>query len=360
MNPTLLTPIVSEILNKFNVYEINFDKSTNIKQMSAKDMIILLNNDNVNIIKSDTYDIINNYDKINLRDIRRLDYNFNPNGEAVISIRKHAVIFSIDTTRAIITSKKLLFIVPDGADSMLGIIIKHMKLFDSINCKFEYHAYDGLLSVTKHFDVIAINDIKKQSVDIINKLKKHAVIPMNVQEKLKLLKNSITELSKHFDKIKQLLDDIMDDDEKLTFLNLTLLNENPELFKNINNDSQIMEIREKMSSLFEVYLFDYSNLSMQISEISDNIKHSEESAMLRLSSIRNQLMIVNTIIGIITCVIGFCSYVAGIFGMNLDNTQYIQPIKGVFNYVIIATMIFMPTVTILTIMILKKYNYIPS
>lgn len=312
-----------ELSNKFNIYEICINKSTNIRQTSAKDLIVLLNNDCV----SNNNDSINNYDKVNLRDIRRLDYNFNPDGEAVISIRKHAVIFSIDTTRAIITSKKILFVVPNGADSILRMITKHMDLYDKDIGKFEYYAYDGLLSVTKYLDIIAINDIKKQSIEIINKLKKHAVIPIIVQERLKLLKNSITELSKHFEKIKLLLDDILEDDEKLTFLNLTSLDENPDIFKNISNNTEIMEMREKMSSLFEVYLFDYNNLSMQISEISDNIKHSEESAMLRLSSVRNQLMIVNTIISIITCVIGFGSYVAGIFGMNLDNTEYLQQKK---------------------------------
>ena len=358
-NYSELSGLFTETQNKFSVYEMCLNGTSGMKQLSVKDMFGLLNTIKPNILVDTKDDDINNYDRINLRDLRRLDYNFNSNGEAVISIRKHAVIFSIDTTRAIITSKKLYYIVPNGADSILDMIGKHMNYFDKSSEYFEYHAYDGLLTATKHLDVMAINNVRQQSTEIINKLKKNAVIPTHIQEKLKLLKNTMTELSKHFDKIKQVLSDIIEDDEKLIFMNLTLFDEKPNIFKDIEENTEIMEIREKMSSMFEVYLFDYNNLSMQINTLCDNIKHSEESAMLRLSSMRNQLMIVNTIISIIACTIGFCAYVTGVFGMNLDNTKYIQPVPGVFNGVIISTMTFMPTVTILTILFLKKYDFIP-
>jgi phage shock protein PspC (stress-responsive transcriptional regulator) len=59
------------------------------------------------------------------------------------------------------------------------------------------------------------------------------------------------------------------------------------------------------------------------------------------------------------CVIGLCGYVARIFGMNLDNVRYLQPIQGVFNGVVISTIIFIPVMTLIIVSGLKKYDYLP-
>ena len=45
----------------------------------------------------------------------------------------------------------------------------------------------------------------------------------------------------------------------------------------------------------------------------------------------------NTAITFLSCGIGFGGYVAGLFGMNLDNTIFLQHIKHVFNSVCIIT-----------------------
>ena len=52
--------------------------------------------------------------------------------------------------------------------------------------------------------------------------------------------------------------------------------------------------------------------------------------MLRLDTSRNELMIVNTDMTVLACCIGVGTFIAGIFGMNLDNTAYIQPVDGTF------------------------------
>jgi Mg2+ and Co2+ transporter CorA len=122
----------------------------------------------------------------------------------------------------------------------------------------------------------------------------------------------------------------------------------------------VASFREKMSSLFEGYLFDYTNLLFKMNGLNDKIEHEEEYAILKLSLIHNQLMMINMIISILTCVIGFCAYVTGLFGMNLDNVQYIQPVPGVFNGVLISTIVFIPIVTFLVIWILKQNELIPT
>jgi hypothetical protein len=64
---------------------------------------------------------------LRLRDLRRLDFQFNPNEERSVLIRRHAVLFAMDPIRAVVMAKRLILIVPDGADSLLSILDQYMK-----------------------------------------------------------------------------------------------------------------------------------------------------------------------------------------------------------------------------------------
>eukprot|EP01032_Pedospumella_encystans_P012768 gene12768-14745_t len=63
---------------------------------------------------------------LRLRDLRRLDYQFNPNEERSVLIRRHSVLFAMDPLRAVVMADRLILIVPDGADSLISILDKYM------------------------------------------------------------------------------------------------------------------------------------------------------------------------------------------------------------------------------------------
>lgn len=65
--------------------------------------------------------------EVSLRDLRRLDFLFNPNEEKSVLIRRHAVLIAMDPLRAVIMADRLLLIVPDGADELISWLDKHMK-----------------------------------------------------------------------------------------------------------------------------------------------------------------------------------------------------------------------------------------
>ncbi len=65
--------------------------------------------------------------ELRLRDLRRLDYQFNPNEEKSVLIRRHAVLFAMDPMRAVVMTNRLILIVPSGADSLISILDKYMK-----------------------------------------------------------------------------------------------------------------------------------------------------------------------------------------------------------------------------------------
>lgn len=339
---------------QYNIYEVALNGVSRMVQFNMRDLLAQINYDLQSI-----GEISVTFDNINLRDLRRLDHNLDLcKDEAIISLRKNIVIFSIDTTRGLILNNKLYFIVPNGADNILKILSDNMSTRNQ-NESFEYQAYDSLLQVTKHYDTLSLTHMQIEVESLSRQLKRSSIIPLSVQEKLKTLKTAIANLSKHFTLIKNLLSEILDDDEILSYLNLTLLKDKPMLFEEVENGVVALH-REKMSSLFEVYLYDYTNLLFKMNGLNDKIEHEEEYAILKLSLIQNQLMMINMIISILTCVIGFCAYITGLFGMNLDNVNYIQPVPGVFNGVLIATIIFIPVVTFLVIWILKQNELIPT
>lgn len=338
---------------QYNVYEVCSNGNSRMIQLSSRDLLGQISKD-----LHDVREISVTFDNISIRDIRRLDHNLDLlKDEAIISLRKNITIFSIDTTRALIIHNKLYFIVPNGADNILKILSDNINR--RLQCEsFEYQAYDSLLQVTKYYDTGNLTHLQNKVEILSTWLKRYSLIPLSVQEELKTLKTTIANVLKHFTLIKNLLAEILDDDEKLSYLNLTLLKDNPNLFE---DDNDIVALhREKMSSLFETYLNDYTSLSFKMNNLNDKIEHEEEYAILKLNLMQNQLMIINIIISILTCVIGFCAYITGLFGMNLDNVNYIQPIHGVFNGVLISTVIFIPVVTFIVIYLLKQNDLIPK
>ena len=86
----------------------------------------------------------------------------------------------------------------------------------------------------------------------------------------------------------------------------------------------------------ETHLIDINAICSKISLLKTNIHNAEEMVSLRLDTSRNELLIANTALTVLSCGIGFGAYVSGVFGMNLDQTKYLQPRKNSF---LIVTML---------------------
>jgi len=76
------------------------------------------------VFTASDYNVINN---LRLRDLRRLDFKFNPSEEKSVLIRRHTVLMAMDPLRAVIMADRLILIVPDGADSLISVLDQHMK-----------------------------------------------------------------------------------------------------------------------------------------------------------------------------------------------------------------------------------------
>lgn len=78
--------------------------------------------------KSEKTDKLSATMNLRVRDLRRLDFHFNPIEEPSIWVRKHAVMFSVDPIRAIIMGTRIVIVVPPGGmDQILDILERYMR-----------------------------------------------------------------------------------------------------------------------------------------------------------------------------------------------------------------------------------------
>ena len=65
---------------------------------------------------------------IKYRDIRRLESILTAHEEPAILVRRHCALMLLDPIRAIVLSDRMIVVVPDGADSMISILLNILQV----------------------------------------------------------------------------------------------------------------------------------------------------------------------------------------------------------------------------------------
>ena len=81
---------------------------------------------------------------------------------------------------------------------------------------------------------------------------------------------------------------------------------------------------------------------------------------MKLDTTRNELLKTNMILTIISTNLTLGGFIAGIFGMNLDNTVYLQQAHNGFLIVTVATSGLVVLGIIFTILFFRYYKILPS
>jgi Mg2+ and Co2+ transporter CorA len=153
------------------------------------------------------------------------------------------------------------------------------------------------------------------------------------------------------------LSDLLENDEDLALMNLSKLKDKPSLY-NIPLDNKLLASHEEIEILLESYLTDYNSLETKLVYLRTQMQNAEELVMLRLDTSRNQLLIVDNVISVVTAALAFGSFIGSIFGMNFDSNIWRDP-NG-FRSVTIITVIGMVIGTLVTIIYFQKTGIIPS
>lgn len=245
--------------------------------------------DSFDALENDNYHSSEVILPIQLRDLKILDINLNPTVETTILVRRHCLIFAMDPIRAVIFHDRLLIIVPleNELGSIPFLLAEYVKgfsffifLFHYISifiykvlfniqdwCKeeegrslnffhfseienslpskksyinkfsedekssFEIFIMETFLAIVGSIHNQDINYLSNSINNILDKLKPGKYLSPENQDELRLLKNHLSTISKNIVKCKKELSEIIEDDEEMALMNISLLKDNPSLYR---------------------------------------------------------------------------------------------------------------------------------
>ena len=117
--------------------------------------------------------------------------------------------------------------------------------------------------------------------------------------------------------------------------------------------------------LIKHYILDFEALDNEVDYMMNELQFNEKSLELRLETSRNELTLINTYFTITSAFFGFGGFIAGIFGMNLDNSTTTEPglvqsQKGSFIVVSVISAAFIVVGITTTYYYLRYKNIIPE
>lgn len=140
-------------------------------------------------------------------------------------------------------SNKLILIVPNGADSLLEILDKHMRAWRVDNkdddddddarsqLPFEIHAYEAILATAKQLQTQELDGVSRSVNEVLGHFKEGSILSIDIQERMRTLKNAVSKMISKVTAYCKEINDLIEDDEGLALMNLTILKKNPKLYQ---------------------------------------------------------------------------------------------------------------------------------
>jgi magnesium transporter len=141
----------------------------------------------------------------------------------------------------------------------------------------------------------------------------------NLQEQLRVLKDSIGEMEGRVQGVVRALNLILDDDEDMALMNLSRLISHPERFLQPVSQDVLGEESDEPELILEAYLQQVLCESNVLELLKGNISSTEGLVNVKLDAIRNRLLYINTMIAVFTLSVTVETVVGSFFGANLDN-----------------------------------------
>ena len=187
---------------------------------------------------------------------------------------------------------------------------------------------------------------------------KGCILSIDAQEKMRQLKNQASRMLTRLASFRRALGDVVEDDEGMALMNLTLLKNKPRLYK-YPLSPNILGTHEEIEELLENYLNDYNSIESKLMYLKQQMQSAEELVSLRLDTARNQLLVANTLFAILACAIAMGSFVVGGFGMNLDNTE-LESVPGLFAVIFALCVVVIVLCFVSIVLYLRSTGTLPT
>jgi len=147
----------------------------------------------------------------------------------------------------------------------------------------------------------------------------------HAQERLRLYKDEVNLMEGRVQGFVRAMNDILDDDEDMTLMNLSRLITHPERFLQPVSKEILHEESDEPELILEAYLQQALSIVNELDLLKGQIMTTEEQISMLLDAIRNRLLYINTLLSVASLCVALGSFVGSIFGMNLRNHIEEQP-----------------------------------
>ena len=333
------------------------------------------------------------------RDMRRLMTPFGTTNEPALIVRRHVMLLNFDPLRAIVLRDRLLVLVPDGSDEILNSLEKRLhrgvndtknfydedeeidnncvyvenstkvnlcdaneKLTDDLSADMEEVGEDDMFHdewqdidtmnwAKMSFELIAVDcvmhcvsqmlaedaeNLEDYVLDAIDAFRSDAKEgSSHAQDRLRILKEDVQSMLVRVQGFNRALNLILDDDEDLALMNLSRLITHPERFIQPVPEDVIHEESDEPELILEAYVQHGLSSINALSHLSSKIQSTEDAVSMKLDTIRNRLLFINTFVSLVSTSIAASSLIGSIFGMNLIN--HLEESDTAFAQVVIGT-----------------------
>ncbi|TMW63219.1 hypothetical protein Poli38472_002160 [Pythium oligandrum] len=251
---------------------------------------------------------------VHMRDLRQLDESFSESNETSIVVRKQAILINADPIRSIIMRNATLILVPDGADSLLSMLIKDFH--DCVEIKdsttpYEFRALEAILDTLSRLLDDEYDHHAAEIGEMLDSLVSVRIISGEL-ETMRLMKNSMNAFEAQVDSVRRALMELLDNEEDLRLLYLTKLSQEPSLIYDLGSfDPEEVEI------LLESYMKDIYTTRTKSELLQHRVQSTESLITMKLDYARNYLLALQLIFSLAGVGLGVGTLIAGIFGMNL-------------------------------------------
>ena len=219
------------------------------------------------------------------RDMRKIDPHFSSGVDAVLLVRRSALIFSMAHIAAVVLHDRCYLVVPQGADSILSVMmdrLRDIEIFSSSSKKeedddaeesknekntddedgkigkadtdesnvipFEFLALEAMLATMRDSISKKLKDLETRAREALSKLRQNVLT--QGRETLFMTSEELHDAELRVNAIENALKEVLDCDEDMACMYLTRLEEDPDAF----DDPDFNLFHEEVELLLESYV----------------------------------------------------------------------------------------------------------
>ncbi len=251
---------------------------------------------------------------VRARDIRKVDPSFCAPTDASLLVRRGCILVSMGVSCCILRDR-CFFIVPQGADSIMSLIIRRLvNVSERDEIPFEFRALEATFAtVVSKLE----SELTKMTKTIDGAIQAMRARPSDAkaQTLLYVVSGELNTFQQCVTAIASVLDELLADPEDMAYMSLTRLYE----LDDAAVGSSLMHHEEDVELLLENYLSAVKSLDRRSSGLISKLTSTTRIIDIELAATRNQLLRYDVGLATVSVVVAICALFAGLFGMNLPS-----------------------------------------